>query len=101
MEKRNFIRITLGEGKLLRSEIEILPQSGETQGKRNGPGPEISETFADHDSFEALPRIRLSPNEAVLPRAMVPRRSGRRLHRHHHHGRCDSLRQIQKLQIQR
>ena len=101
MEKRNFIRNTLGEGKLLRSEIEILPQSGETQGKRNGPGPEISKTFADHDSFEALPRIRLSPNEAVLPRAMVPRRSGRRLHRHHHHGRRHPLCQVENLQVQR
>ena len=48
--------------------------------------------FADHNPFEALPRIRLSTNEAVLPRTLVPRRSGRRLHRHHHHGRGDSLR---------
>ena len=57
--------------------------------------------IADHNPFEAIPRIRLSTNQAVLSRAMVPRRSGRRLHRHHHYGRGDSLRQIQKLQVQR
>ena len=55
-------------------------------------GTEVLEIFADHNPIEALPRIRLSTNEAVLPRALVPRRSGRRLHRHHHHGRGDSLR---------
>ena len=56
---------------------------------------------SDHHALQALPGVRIPPPEALLPRALVPGRPRRRLHRHHHRRRRRPVRQVQELQVQR
>lgn len=53
------------------------------------------------DPFKGLPRVWLPEDQALLSRDLVRGRPGRRLHRHHHHGRRHPLCQVENLQVQR
>lgn len=51
-------------------------------------------------SVQAVLRVRISADEALLPPDMVHGGSGCHLYHHHHHGGSCALRQEQKLQVQ-